>query len=107
MPRWQQVKHDLRAGWAALRRGTVRVARGALEETELLRLRLDLRKLDRRICDLCGEIGERAVELYERGKPAEHVLADPEITRLAEQVLALRVERDKLLADMEDIRHGR
>ena len=57
----QRMKHDVRAGWASLRYGTAKAATRALEETELLRLRLDLRKLDERIKDLCGDIGERAV----------------------------------------------
>lgn len=72
----------------------------------MLRLRLDLRKLDERIGDLCGDIGERAIELYERGEPAERVLDDHEITRLAHQVLTLWAERDKLRAEMVEIRSG-
>jgi len=42
----QRVKHDLKAGWAALRYGTAKVAGRALEETERLQLRLEVRKLD-------------------------------------------------------------
>ena len=100
----QRMKHDVRAGWASLRYGTARAATRALEETELLRLRLDLRKLDERIKDLCGDIGERAVDLHERGESAEHVLEDREMNRIVQQVLSLRAERMKLLADMEDVR---
>ena len=100
----QRMKHDVRAGWVSLRYGTARAATRALEETELLRLRLDLRKLDERIKDLCGDIGERAVDLHERGESAEHVLEDREMNRIVQQVLSLRAERMKLLADMEDVR---
>lgn len=100
----QRMKHDVRAGWVSLRYGTAKAATRALEETELLRLRLDLRKLDERIKDLCGDIGERAVELHERGESAEHVLADHEINRIVQQVLSLRAERTKLVADMDDVR---
>lgn len=100
----QRMKHDVRAGWASLRYGTAKAATRALEETELLRLRLDLRKLDERIKDLCGDIGERAVDLHERGESAEHVLEDREMNRIVQQVLSLRVERTKLLADMDDVR---
>ncbi len=100
----QRMKHDVRAGWASLRYGTAKAATRALEETELLRLRLDLRKLDERIKDLCGDIGERAVDLHERGESAEHVLEDREMNRIVQQVLSLRAERMKLLADMEDVR---
>ncbi len=102
----QRMKHDVRTGWASLRYGTAKAATRALEETELLRLRLDLRKLDERIRDLCGDIGERAVELHERGEPAEQVLADREINQIVRQVSTLRVERAKLLSEMEDIRGG-
>jgi hypothetical protein len=102
----QRIRHDVRAGWASLRYGTAQAATRALEETELLRLRLDLRKLDERIRDLCGDIGERAVDLYERGEPAERVLGDRDVNQLAQQVLSLRAERAKLLAEMDDIRSG-
>lgn len=102
----QRFRHDLKAGWALLRYGTARAATRALEETELLRLRLDLRKLDERIRDLCGDIGERAVELHECGEPVERVLADREINQVVQQVLSLRAERQKLLSEMEDIRSG-
>ncbi|OGW67499.1 MAG: hypothetical protein A3A88_02680 [Nitrospirae bacterium RIFCSPLOWO2_01_FULL_62_17] len=100
----KRMKHDVRAGWTSLRYGTAKAATRALEETELLRLRLDLRKLDDRIRDLCGDIGERAVDLHERGESAEHVLADHEISRMAHQVLSLRAERSKLLVDMDEVR---
>ena len=102
----QRMKHDVRAGWASLRYGTAKAATRALEETELLRLRLDLRKLDERILDLCGDIGERAVELHERGEPTEQVLADRKINQIVRQVSTLQVERAKLLSEMEDIRGG-
>ncbi|MSQ77791.1 MAG: hypothetical protein EXR97_04990 [Nitrospiraceae bacterium] len=100
----QRMKHDVRAGWVSLRYGTAKAATRALEETELLRLRLDLRKLDERIKDLCGDIGERAVDLHESGESAEHVLEDREMNRIVQQVLSLRAERAKLLADMDDVR---
>lgn len=102
----QRIKHDVRAGWASLRYGTAQAATHALEETELLRLRLDLRKLDERIRDLCGDIGERAVDLHERGEPTERVLGDREVNQAVQQVLSLRAERAKLLAEMDDIKSG-
>ena len=39
----QRLKHDLKAGFATLRHGTAQAAVRALEETELLRIRLDIR----------------------------------------------------------------
>lgn len=100
----QRMKHDVRAGWQSLRYGTAKAATRALEETELLRLRLDLRRLDERIKDLCGDIGERAVELHERGESAEQVLEDREMNQIVQRVLSLRAERTKLLADMDGVR---
>lgn len=100
----KRMKHDVRAGWTSLRYGTAKAATRALEEAELLRLRLDLRKLDERIRDLCGDIGERAVELHERGETAEHVLSDREINRMVHQALSLRAERSKLLVEMDEVR---
>jgi len=99
----QRLKHDVRSGWASLRYGTARAATRALEETEMLRLRLDLRKLDERIKDLHGEIGERAVDLHERGESADHILSDREINQLAQQVSTMKAERGKLLAEMDEI----
>ncbi|MEW6544207.1 MAG: hypothetical protein AB1411_11415 [Nitrospirota bacterium] len=100
----QRIRHDLKTGWATLRYGTARAASRALEEAELLRLRLEVRKLDDRMKELCREIGERAVELHERGEPTGQVLADFEIVRAAERVHALKGERAKLLAEMQETR---
>jgi len=102
----QRIKHDVKAGWASLRYGTAQAATRALEETELLRLRLEVRKLDARISELYGDIGERAVELSERGVPAEQVLSDSQLVRVAEQVASLQAERAKLTSEMDDIRSG-
>ena len=101
----QRVTHDLKAGLAKLRYGTVHAAHRALEETELLQLRLELRKLDGRINEVCGDIGERALDLHERGESMERILADTDVARGIEQVLSLRTERAKLTTDMDEIRH--
>lgn len=102
----QRLKHDLKAGWATVRRGTAEAANRAMEEAELLRLRLDLRKVDERIRDLCGDIGERAVGLHERGEPIERVLNDMEIGRMAKEVWSLQEQRKKIETEMDDIRSG-
>ena len=78
----QRVKHDLKAGLATLRLGTAQVANRALEETELLRIRLEIRKLDQQLGDLYRDVGERAVNLREGREPVERVLYDAEIGRL-------------------------
>ncbi|WP_447986950.1 hypothetical protein [Nitrospira sp. Nam74] len=103
---FQRVTHDLKAGLARLRYGAVHAAHRALEETELLQLRLECRKLESRISDLYGDIGERALDLHERGEPMERILTDPDVMRGIEQALALRTERSKLMTDMDDVRSG-
>lgn len=103
----QRVTHDLKAGLARLRYGTVHAAHRALEETELLQLRLELRKLDGRIDDLCGDIGERAMDLYDRGVLTEQIMLDPDVTRAIGEVESLETERLKILADMDEVRDGK
>jgi hypothetical protein len=102
----QRLTHDLKTGLARLRYGTVHAAHRALEETELLQLRLECRKLDGRIEDLYGDVGDRALDLHERGESTERIMADPDVMRGIEQVMALRAERSKLLSEMDDIRGG-
>ncbi|TKB93542.1 MAG: hypothetical protein E8D40_05575 [Nitrospira sp.] len=101
----QRMKDDLRAGIATLRLGTVHAAGRALEETELLRMRLELRKLEQQLSDLYKDIGERAVDMKERGETAERVVYDAEIVRLVKEVEVLKASQKKLEADMEDIRN--
>jgi hypothetical protein len=48
----QRLTHDLKAGLATLRHGTAQAAVRAFEETELLRIRLDIRKLDQQLEEL-------------------------------------------------------
>jgi hypothetical protein len=102
----QRLRHDLRAGLATLRLGTAQAANRALEETELLRLRLEVRKLDQQLVDIYRDVGERAVSLRERDEPGEHVLHDTEIGRLVREVQELKDTRKKLEAEMDDIRAG-
>jgi hypothetical protein len=101
----QRMKDDLRAGLATLRLGTVHAAGRALEETELLRMRLELRKLEQQLSDLYKDIGERAIDMKERGETAERVVYDAEIVRLVKEAELLKESRKKLEADMEDIRN--
>lgn len=99
----QRVKHDLRVGWATLRHGTARAANRALEETELLRYRLELRKVDQQLEDVYSDLGERTLELHDRGEAMERILYDGEISRLMKQARTLQDERTKLLLEMNDI----
>ena len=101
----QRMKDDLRAGIATLRLGTVHAAGRALEETELLRMRLELRKLEQQLSDLYKDIGERAVDMKERGETAERVVYDAEIVRLVKEVEVLKESQRKLEAEMEEIRN--
>ena len=102
---FQRIKDDLRTGIATLRLGTVHAAGRALEETELLRIRLELRKLDQQLSDLYKDIGERAVDIKERGETAERVVYDAEIVRLVKEVEAVKEAQKKLEAEMEAIRN--
>ena len=94
----QRLSHDLRAGWVTLRHGTAKAATRALEEAELLRYRLELRKVDQQLDDLHGDIGERTIELHDRGESRSHP-SDSEVTRMMQQVRTLQDERTKLLLD--------
>lgn len=100
----QRIKHDLKTGWAGLRYGTAQAAHRAMAETEMLQLRLDVRKLEERLNDLCRDLGERALKLYERGVTADQIMADFEIIRAAEQAKELTQQRTKLLAEMQELR---
>jgi predicted nucleic acid-binding Zn-ribbon protein len=102
---FQRIKDDLRTGIATLRLGTVHAAGRALEETELLRIRLELRKFDQQLSDLYKDIGERAVDIKERGETAERVVYDAEIVRLVKEVEAVKESQKKLEAEMEAIRN--
>ena len=101
----QRLKDDFRTGLATLRLGTVHAASRALEETELLRMRLEVHKLDQQLSDLYKDIGDRAVNMKERGETAERVMYDAEIGRLVREVQALKESRKKLEAEMGEIRN--
>ena len=100
----QRLKHDLKSGLVTLRLGTAQAANRALEETELLRLRLELRRIDQQLKDLYRDVGERAVNLREAGEPIERVLYDTEIGRLIKDIQQLKDAGSKLEADMQEIR---
>lgn len=100
----QRLKHDLKTGLATLRLGTAQAANRALEETELLRLRLEVRKIDRQLKELFRDVGERAVSLREAGEPVERVLYDTEISRLVKDIHQLKDASKKLEAEMQEIR---
>lgn len=102
----QRLKHDLKTGLATLRLGTAQAANRALEETDLLRLRLEVRKIDQQLGDLYRDVGERAVSLREAGEPVERVLYDTEIGRLVKDIHQLKDASKKLKADMAEIRNA-
>jgi hypothetical protein len=102
----QRLKHDLRSGLATLRLGTAQAANRALEETELLRLRLEVRKIDQQLNDLYRDVGERAVSLREAGEPSERVLYDTEIGRLVKEIHRLKDASKELEAEMTEIRNA-
>lgn len=101
----QRIKDDLRTGIATLRLGTAHAASRALEETELLRMRLEVRKIDQQLSDLYKDIGERAVEMKERGETAERVMYDEDIGRVVREIQQLKEVRKKLESEMDEIRN--
>jgi len=101
----QRIKDDLRTGIATLRLGTAHAATRALEETELLRMRLEVRKIDQQLSDLYKDIGERAVEMKERGETAERVMYDEDIGRVVREIQELKEARKKLESEMDEIRN--
>jgi chromosome segregation and condensation protein ScpB len=101
---FQRLKHDVKAGLATLRHGTAQAAIRALEETELLRIRLDIRKLDQQLDELYRDVGERGVHLREVGEPVERVLYDAEVGRLVKEIQELKDARDKLESEVTEIR---
>ena len=104
---FQRLKHDVKAGLATLRHGTAQAAVRALEETELLRIRLDIRKFDQQLEELYRDVGERAVHLREAGEPVERVLYDAEIGRLLKEIQDLKDAREKLESEITEIRSER
>jgi len=102
----QRLKHDLKTGLVTLRLGTAQAANRALEETELLRLRLEVRKIDQQLSELYRDVGERAVSLREAGEPVERVLYDTEVGRLVKEIHRLKDSSKKLEAEMEEIRNA-
>ncbi len=102
----QRIKHDFKTGLATLRLGTAQAANRALEETELLRLRLEVRKIDRQLADLYRDVGERAVNLREAGEPVERVLYDTEIGRLVKAIHQYKETGKQLAAEMAEIRNA-
>ena len=101
----QRLKDDFRSGIATLRLGTAHAANRALEETELLRMRLEIRKIDQQLSDLYKDIGERAVEMKERGETSERVMYDEDIGRVVREIQQLNTARKKLEAEMDEIRN--
>lgn len=99
----QRLRHDLRAGLASLRLGTAQAAGRALEETERLRLQLEIQKIDQRLDDLYKDIGERAADMKERGVEIYQILEDADIIRLAGEAQALRDMRKQLEDEMASI----
>ena len=100
----QRLKHDLKAGLVTLRLGTAQAANRALEETELLRIRLEMRKLDQQLGELYRDVGERAVNLYEAGESVERVLYDAEVARLVKEIQELKDARGNLESEMMEVK---
>jgi hypothetical protein len=75
-----------------------------MEESELLKLRLELRKIQDQLDQVHEDIGERTVRLAEQGSTLEAIKADRGIAVWIDQVRKLRDERARIEADMDSIR---
>lgn len=102
----QRLAQDLRAGWVTVRQGTAEAANRALEESELVKLRLALRKMDEQINHLYEDLGERAVARHEKGELLTQFMKESEMVQLLTQLQQFRRERAKLQADINDVRSG-
>jgi predicted nucleic acid-binding Zn-ribbon protein len=100
----QRIKLDLKAGWATLRQGTAEAANRAMEESELLKLRLELRKIQDQLDQVHEDIGERTVRLTEQGSALDTIKTDREITSWIDEVRKLRDERARIEEEMNSIR---
>lgn len=100
----QRIKLDLKAGWASLRQETAEAANRAMEESELLKLRLELRKIQDQLDQVHEDIGERTVRLTEQGSKLDAIKTDREITAWIEEVGKLRDERTRIEGEMNSIR---
>ncbi|MGE3154487.1 MAG: hypothetical protein AB7G48_17840 [Nitrospiraceae bacterium] len=103
----QRLKLDLKAGWATLRQGTAEAANRAMEESELLKLRLELRKIQDQLDQIHEDIGERTVRLVEQGSTLGAIKMDREISAWINQVRKMHDERARIEADMDSIRNMR
>ncbi len=99
----QRIAQDLRAGWATLRQGAADAANRALEESELVQLRLRARKLDEQVNHLYEDIGELALARHDKGQTVERFMKDAEMTQLLSRLQRLREARAKLEAEINDV----
>lgn len=102
----QRVVQDLRAGWITLRQGTAEAATRALEESEVARLRLRLRKLDEQLDHVHEDIGERALAHVETGEVLAQAFQHADMVELLTRVHSLQEERRQIVAAIEDVRNG-
>jgi hypothetical protein len=71
-------------------------------ETELLRLRYRLSDLDRQLRGYYREVGEKVYGRLRAGE--EKMLSDEEVSLLFPRIDRIRQERDKLAAEIEELK---
>ena len=84
-------------------RDKAEAANRAMEESELLKLRLELRKIKDQLDQVHEDIGERTVRLTEQGSTLDAIKTDREITAWIEDVRKLRDQGARIEADMYSI----
>jgi hypothetical protein len=102
LPRWRQLRDDLRAGWVIVRQGSATTAHRSLEEIELLRLKFKLDGVEVHIRELYRTAGERAFQLMER--EAGSIMNDKELLRLFEQIDILKQEQERIRFEMQQVK---
>ena len=99
---WRRIWEDLRTGLERFRRGTLTAPGLAAEEMNILKLTLELRKLDERLGELYGEVGKRVYEkLKARGS---FEVKDAEVDALCKEIGKQMSSREKVWTEREELR---
>ena len=102
---WQRIREDLQRGLEHFRKGSLTAPGVAAQEMNILKLSLELRKLDEHLGELYGEVGRRVYDkLTTRDLPFE--AKDPEMGILLGEIRKQMSLREKTRAELEELRRG-
>jgi hypothetical protein len=102
MVEWKRIGSDLRKGLERLRKGTLTAPDLAARGMNVLKLNLDLRKLDESLKGLYTEVGRR---VYDRMTTPDASLEakDDEVEELLKEIRKKLSEREKAQAELEEL----